>query len=308
MSKSIIIFDVIFFITLAITVFFVGELLYEKKKFDKIFGFAEAFRKRKKEKSKKIKIQLLKKLHNNLKNLLEEKEKGEKVDLYFNIIGVFILVFTLFLLFEGQVLLAIMSPFIIILFINKIINLSRDNIHERLERQLPLAIDNIIRISTKYNDMRTIIYETAQTLNDPLKGIFIEMAIQMNSKSAQSVLMEYAYKFDDVWFYSLVFTLISYMEDSNKDDTVLNLRTLRNLLEKENNLKRKNQTDKKGNIAINRAIGFLAIVGLIIVMIFLPDSQHFFFATIPGILCFVGGTLFLGITILINILMSKERK
>ena len=194
------------------------------------------------------------------------------------------------------------------MFINKVISLLRENIHERLERQLPSAIDNIIRISTKYHDMRTIIYETAQTLNDPLKGIFLEMSIQMNSQSAQSVLMDYAYKFDNVWFYSLVFTLISYMEDSNKDDTILNLRTLRNLLEKENTLKRKNQTDKKGNIAINRAIGCLAILGFIIVMIFLPNSQHFFFATIPGILCFVGGLLFLGLTIIINILMSKERK
>ena len=303
-----IIFNSIFFIVLAINVFFVGEVFYERKIKKKIYGAKERFEKKQKLKNKNLKIKVFKELHSNLEEVLIEKNKPEKLDLYFNIISIIIFVSMMFLFFQSQIVLATATPFILVLFINKILKLMKEDIHERLESQLPLAIDNIIRISTKYSDMRTIIYESSLTLKEPLKQVFSSMAIQMNSNAPETVLMEYAYKFDNVWFYSLVFTLISYLQDSNRDDTVMNLRTLRNMLEKENNLKKKNQVEKKGNIAINRMIAIIAVIGFVANLIFLPDSQHFFFSTIPGLICFLLGFSFLGLTVVANVLMSKERK
>lgn len=306
MSKSIIIYNVLYFLTLIVIVFFVGEVLYEKKKLKKIFGLLEVFHKKSSKKPKKVKIQLLKNLHNNLNVLLEQKNMSNKANLIFNIMVVLIGAFSIFLLYQKQVLLALVMPFVLTIFINKLVILSQDTIHAKFENQLPSAIDNIIRISTKYSDMKTIIYKTSKTLKEPLKGIFTEMAIQMNSKSAQTVLLEYSYKYDNVWFYSLVFTLISYIEDSNKDNTMLNLRTLRNLLEKENDLKRKSKTDKKGNIIVNRAIAVLAVIGFCVVMVILPSAKQFFFASLPGVLCFISGIAFLGITAIINTIMAKR--
>lgn len=42
---------------------------------------------------------------------------------------------------------------------------------EQIEEQLPSAIDHIIRISSKYGDMKSIIYETARSCDNPLREI-----------------------------------------------------------------------------------------------------------------------------------------
>ena len=100
---------------------------------------------------------------NHLEIVLKEKNKEGAFEAFFygSLIFIFGVLFGFVLV--KQILLAIISPFVILHFLDKIaVKLSVDII-ESIEEQLPFAIDNIIRISTKYGDVKSIIYEASRT-------------------------------------------------------------------------------------------------------------------------------------------------
>lgn len=257
------------------------------------------------EKIKKMKM--LNVYSNHLEIVLKEKDKEGSFEVFFygSLIFMFAVLFGFVLV--KQILLAIISPFIILHFLDKIaVKLSVDII-ESIEEQLPFAIDNIVRISTKYGDIKSIIYEASRTCEQPIKGILENMAREMISSSPEEVLMDYAEKYDNVWFYSFAFTLISYLEDASKDETIMNLRNLRNMLEKENAIKKASLTDKKYSIGMNYMIIIASILGFVFNVIILPVGREFFFSTFPGLLCFLIGVSCIVSTIFINIQMSKTK-
>lgn len=258
------------------------------------------------EKIKKMKM--LNTYSNHLELVLKEKDKEGSFKLFFYGSLIFIFSVTFGFVLVKQILLAIISPFVILHFLNKIaVKLSTDII-ECMEEQLPFAIDNIIRISTKYGDIKSIIYEASRTCEQPMKGILENIAREMISSSPEKVLIDYAEQYDNVWFYSFVFTLLSYLEDASKDETMMNLRHLRNMLEKENTIKKASITDKKYSIGMNYMIIIASILGFAFNVIFLPVGRQFFFSTFPGLLCFLIGVCCIVSTIFINIQMSKTKK
>lgn len=289
-----------------VVLFFLGilELMNESYREKKLKGLI-------KERPLVEKIKKMKMLNvysNHLEIVLKEKDKEGSFEVFFygSLIFMFAVLFGFILV--KQILLAIISPFIILHFLDKIaVKLSVDII-ESIEEQLPFAIDNIVRISTKYGDIKSIIYEASRTCEQPIKGILENMAREMISSSPEEILMDYAEKYDNVWFYSFAFTLISYLEDASKDETIINLKNLRNMLEKENTIKKASITDKKYSIGMNYMIIIASILGFVFNVIALPVGRQFFFSTFPGLLCFLIGVCCIVSTIFINIQMSKIKK
>lgn len=261
------------------------------------------------ESGKKIyEFRIFKTLYQNLSILLKDKNKTKYIKHYFYVIIGFILLSMGFLFYQKQILLGLLTPIILIKFINKLIFLSQNNIQQQIEEELPTTIDNIIRVSTKYDDIKTIIFQTSQVINDPLKTIFQDISRKMITENCDKVLMNCAYKYDNVWFYNFIFILMSYLENSNKENTVKNLRDLRNMLEKENSIRKTDKTKKKGGVVLNRAVCAIGIIGFFIVMSVLPNAKEFFFSTFAGITCFLVGFGCMMLTIFINVLLTKSNK
>ena len=280
------------------------ELLIEKRKQDKIKGLVK--------KNKTIEniknLAFLKKFSNHLELLLIEKDKEGAFSFIFT--GVLVLsgASLIFFVYVKQILLAILAPIIVLKVADELCIKMGTDIVESIEEQLPFAIDNIIRISSKYGDIKSIIYEASRTCQQPIKGILENMSREMISESPEKVLIEYAKKYDNVWFYSMVFTLISYLEDASKEETMKNLKSLRDILEKENYVKKASVTDKRYGVVVNLSICGMALFGFIFNLAFVPDAKEFFFSTFGGLLCFVIGITGIIITLFISINMSKKNK
>lgn len=280
------------------------ELINENYKQKKIKGTLKQ-----KTISKKIKqLKFIENYSNHLELVLKEKNKEGLFATFFYGSLFLIGVSMLSLVLVKQILLAIICPVILLrIFDTMAIKLSSDII-ESIEEQLPFAIDNIIRISTKYGDIKSIIYEASRTCENPIKSILESISREMISSPPDEVLLDYAEKYDNVWFYSFVFTIISYLEDASKEETIKNLKHLRNMLEKENTLKKANLTDKKYSIVINYMIIVFSILGFVANLIINPSAKAFFFSTFIGLVCFIAGCGCIVGTIFVNITMSKNKK
>lgn len=294
------------FFFMMLVLFFLGiiEVLAERYKENKIKGLVKSSKGVNRIKN----MAFLKKFAKNLEILLKEKEKEGAYDLIFYLILALSLLVMFGLLLVKQLLLAILAPAIILWLANEIcLRLSTD-IVESIEEQLPFAIDNIIRISSKYSDIKSIIYESSRTCLQPMRGILENMSREMLSTPADEVLMNYAEKYDNVWFYSVVFTLVSYLEDASKDETIKNLKHLRDILEKENFVKKASITDKRYGVMTNMVISILGVVGFVINLFVTPNAKEFFFSSFIGLICFILGFTFMVMTIFINIKMTKSQK
>lgn len=280
------------------------EILIQKRKEDKIKGLIQ-----KNKTVEKIRnISFFKNFSNHLEILLIEKDKEGIFNLLFTSILIFTGVSFLFFISVKQILLAITSPIVILKVIDKLCIKMNTDIIESIEEQLPFAIDNIIRISSKYGDIKSIIYESSRTCPQPLKNILENMSREMISESTEKVLLEYAKKYDNVWFYSLVFTLISYLEDSSKEETMKNLKSLRDILEKENFVKKASVTDKKYAVTVNLSICGLSVVGFFVNLIVTPNAKTFFFSTFPGLISFLLGISCVISTLFLSVKMTKKNK
>lgn len=252
-------------------------------------------------------MKFFKQYYINIELLLNEKKKANYIDLaFYGSIGVLVFLMIYFISIK-QILLAIISPILLAKGFNMIAKMLISNVIDDIEQQLPFAIDNIIRVSSKYEDLRTIIFEASKTLESPLKNILEQLSRKMISGDVEEVLMDFAREYDNVWIYSLVFTLISYVQNANKQDTIKNLKHLRTMLEKDNNLKRANITDKKYGVTVNYTLSILAVVFGVGNIMINPYGKKFFFGSFVGIICFILGFVAVFFTIIINIKMSKNK-
>ena len=296
--------SILFCATMVFALLGTMEILIEKRREDKIKGLVK--------KNKVIEnirnLSFLKKFSSHLELLLIEKDKE----------GIFSLVFTSVLILSGlsliflvsvkQILLAILAPVVILKVADELCVKMSSNLIESIEEQLPFAIDNIIRISSKYGDIKSIIYESSRTCQQPMRGILENMSREMISESSENVLMLYAKKYDNVWFYSLVFTLISYLEDASKEETIKNLKSLRDILEKENFVKKASVTDKRYGVVVNLSICGFALLGFFVNLAITPNAKEFFFSTFTGLLCFLIGMGSIIMTLFVSINMTKKNK
>ena len=280
------------------------ELILEKRKENRIKGLVKEQKLTNRIKNLKI----VKRFAKNLEIVLKDKNKEYSYEIYFyGVILSSIVVMFGFILVK-QIVLAILTPVIVLYIANELcLKLSADTT-EQLEEQLPFAIDNIIRVSSKYSDMKSIIYEVSRTCSNPVRGIFEDMSREMLTNPADVVLTKYANKYDNIWFYSVTFTLISYLEDVSKEETMANLKHLRDILEKENFIKKTSLTEKKVNITTNYVLAGFGVLGFFGNLFINPGGKKFFFSTFPGLLCFIFGMGAIILTVFLNIEMSKAKK
>ena len=253
------------------------------------------------------KIGIVKKYTFTLNKYLKEEnlEKNYSKLLYLSLF----LIVTVFLglLYVNQILLAFISPVIILKILTKILEKLSTKITVKIEEELPYAIDDITRIFSKYSDLKTVIYEVSLSFDGVLKEIFENMARQMMSSPVDKVLMEFANKYDNIWFYSLMFTLLSYLEDTSKEETIDSLKKLRDMIEENNDRIQKAQQENKLTILVSYVLSVMAIIGFFLNLIFNSVGKSFFFESFGGLLCFIAGICLIISNLFINITISKKR-
>ncbi|PLS19742.1 pilus assembly protein TadB [Bacillus sp. M6-12] len=249
-----------------------------------------------------------KKYDNTIKRFLSERNKERYSALVFY--GTMAVALAIFLYFISmkQVLLGVIAPISLIWVANKIMTMLLVDVNEKVDEQLPYVIDTIIKVFSKYGDLKSVVYETSQSVEEPLKSKFERLARKMLSENNQEkAFMEFADEMDNIWVYSLVFILLSYKEETKKEDVILNLRHLSTIIEKENSLKNAGITDKKYGVVLNYAIAIIAFVGGFANIVFNPIGKEFFFGSMTGIFCFVVGMASIVGTIMINIKLSSKK-
>lgn len=248
------------------------------------------------------------KFYQEIDEFLTEKGHGNMADLFFYGVVVISLVIFVAMLFTGQIVLAVGYPLAFVWFVRKLVRISRKDPVIEMEEELPAMIDNMIRVFSKYSDIRTIIYETSLMTEGKLQAELDFLSRQMNSKNPRVVLEEWSEKYNSVWLNSFGFTLIGYLDDTSKDETIQNLRHLRNILEKENTAKKDAIKERKPSLIINYSLAVIAVVLGIVNIIFNPIAFNFFFHSYLGLFCFTAGFGFVMGTIYMNIRMMKIEK
>lgn len=245
-------------------------------------------------------------LNKNIVLYMKEKGKSEEKAVRVTamvIIGVF--GFGGFLVAVGQLFFAVTLPLITLIAINHIVVDLRTSFSESIKSSMPQSVNGILRTMTKYSDLQTILYETSKISMQPMKGILEDMGRQMVSSSADVVINKTMNKHNNTWLYSLLFILLSYVEGSPKEEIVNNLRSLRDIVDRENKNKTKEKLERKMAVTINYVLVIVAILGAIANIIFNEEAIVFFFSTPFGLLAFFGSLILIAATIFSNIFISK---
>lgn len=263
-------------------------------------------------KSKGVKViqrfKSLNKIYEELEIVLATKGKEHIADTVFYIfMGVLAASSAMFLIFKIY-MMAILAPIGLAWYSRRLLREMRQDSIVMVERALPSAIDNLIRISTRHSDVKTIIYETSKVVDEPLRGILDTLSSRMISRNPREVLDEFAHEYDNVWLSSFAFTLISYMEDADKDATMNNLKNLRDILYQENEGKVKLASERKYGIMINYALAFAGVIVAIANIMFNPEGKEFFFQSFFGLVCLIGGFATILGTITLNVRLGKIKK
>lgn len=301
-----IILNVLIVASVAIVVLAIFRATDEKNKYDRLYITDK--KRKNKFLERLMSLQLLQDFHGLLEVRLKEMNKAHRLDLVFTGSLIFMLISSIFMILMKQYFLSLLIPFILIKFFIYLLNILAKDVVEEIEKTLPLAIDNMIRISSKYSDLRTILYETSLNSPEPLASIFSEMSRKMMTNTAEDVLMEFAESHDNVWIYSFCLILVSYIEDSDQEDTLKNLRNLRDMLEKENFLNSKKVSENRVGVTVNYVLAGLAFLFFIVNLTVNPYGKEFFFRTIPGLIAFFIGMGTLLFTIVVNIKLLHQKK
>lgn len=278
----------------------------EKTRYDRLYS--TNIRKESKFIKSLMNLEMLKRYHMLLEMRLKEMNKPHMLNKMFTGSLIFVASSSVFMIFMKQYFLAICIPYILIKFLIYLLKILAKDAVEEIERTLPTAIDNIIRISSKYSDIRTILYEASINTSEPLASIFGDMSRKMMSTPPEEVLMEFAETYDNVWIYSFSLIFVSYMEDSNQEDTIKNLKNLRDMLERENFLMSKKVTENRIGVTVNYVLAVLAFIFFIINLTINPYGKEFFFRTIPGLIAFFIGMGTLLFTVVVNIKLMTQKK
>lgn len=255
-----------------------------------------------------LRINQLNKLHKTIEHTMKQKDKEEKIDLIFYMtIGSIVAVSILFFSFKQYLLALIVPIFLLHYAVRILISLEVSDL-EYMYIQLPKAIDTVLKAATRYGDIKNIFFESSKTLPQPIRGEFETMARRMNSRETEEVLLELKDKYDDIWINSFVFILISMKDDAERQVALDNLANLREMLEKENNLRLATVTERKISVNTNYALsGIAAVIGIGAVLMS-ESARTFYFSTPLGIACFVGGYALTLATIQVNIKLSSTKE
>lgn len=234
-----------------------------------------------------------------------ERDKKKPKRMYMSILGVELALFMLFVLMR-EWFLAIVFPLLVHWFVLKALELKSISIHAYIQKELPLAIRHLIKIMTKINDLKTVMYETSKHLNEPLRSKFFDLSRRMVTENYEKCLMEFAEELDDTWIYAFAFLLVNYKEQSKKADIIKNLAMLSDMLEKENYLRERGLTDKKSIIVLNYSLAAISVAAFALNFAFNKYAYDFFFNSIGGMISLLIGFAAVLATLLMNLFLTKN--
>jgi Flp pilus assembly protein TadB len=298
-------FNLLFILMMGGSLFLFLKGLFSQRRTSVLFDLSKGEVKEKKEK-KKIDLMYFKRLKANLKTYYTFKENKKRAEHMYLLVLIAELVLFIILVLAQNFFLAIFFPLMIHWFVNKALELMSDNIHYYIQKELPLAIKHLIKTMTKTNDLKSIMLETSNTLQEPLRSKFLDLSRKMVTENYEKSLMDFGEELGDTWIYAFVFLLLSYKEQSKKSDVINNLTNLADMIEKENYLKEKSITDRKATVILNYCLGGFGVAGLFLNLIFNKHSIDFFFNSMTGMLALIVGFCAILGTFIINLLLSKK--
>lgn len=255
-----------------------------------------------------LKDVLFKELYTNLGDIMKDKGKEpEKGDTIALIIIFVCLIIGVFMAVVKQILFAIVLPLAILFAAGKVTGMMKKSTDDYIQEQLPMAIDNIIRTFTKYNDLRSILFESTTTLKDPMQTMFRRLSGRMLNESPNIVLDDFADQTNNIWINSLCFILTNYLGTTPKKEVIENLRNLRDIINRDNKNRKKEQLERKMTIMINFVLCGVSVAGFIGNILVNPMGKDFFFSTVLGLGCFVLGFALLIIAIFSNLLIGNRK-
>ena len=241
----------------------------------------------------------------NYENLLNKALRQKNKEHLSHNILIGITVLTLFIFFYfisiGQFFFAVVMPSAINYVIIRALKEMEFDVNYEIEKQLPSIVDNIIQKFSKYNDLKTVIYEVSLETDGILKKPFEQLYKAMFFQEHSVALSDFADKIDNVWIHSLVFILISNQEDTSKGIVIENLKNLREMLNKDKKIQSQKQSDNLYGLALNYFICVVAVIANIIIIGVIPTAKNFFFKDVNGILCFTVGYGMVFATVMINL-------
>ena len=246
--------------------------------------------------------------YNSILIVMVERKKEKYAPFIFYGAMLFSLICIIFFINIKQILFAVTVPIIFNLVVRKIFILLKSDSNEKIEEQLPFVIDTIIKVFSKYSDLKSVIYETSFSIDEPMRSKFEKLSRKMISENHEKAMMDFAKELDSIWIYSLVFILLSYKEEAKKEDVIINLRHLGNIIERENNLKNASVTDKQYGVILNYVIAALGAIAGISHIVLNPVAEDFFFGSFAGLISFSIGYAAVVLTILVNIKMSSKKR
>lgn len=253
------------------------------------------------------KLKFLNEFHKKMELFLIPNEKEHLASTYvWTVIGL-CLFSGIYLLIKKQVILGIVFPIIFFQFVGFCITSATRQAIDDIEEQLPQAIDSIILTSSRYNDLKTVLYKASIRIDKPMKSILETIALQMNAGDPKKILLEIGNRYNNIWVWSFVLILISSIEEMSQEEVIESLRNLRNLLENENQTQKQSILERKYSITINYVLIFVSFGIFILNLIFNPIAESFFFGSIGGLGALISGFTCIFLTIVINIRLTYKR-
>lgn len=295
--------NIFYVLSVLVIVYLVLLVLDDKHRQERAFG-----RRKVKTKKKSVKkVFYFGKLKKNVTTFFTKKERqGYVAPVYYIVILLPIIIGSYFFV-QGQYFLGFLAIFSLYLVIQKVFEVIQDDLDDKIEEQLPLVIDNVIKTYSKYGDLKTVINEASRIAPEPLHTHLTILSRRLITEDPEICLTDFAEELDNTWIYSFVFILSSYKGTTKKADVLANLADLRNIVEEENRLKRQSKTDKQYNVVVNYFLVVAAIVASIANIYFNPIGKTYFFESFQGILVFVAGYAAVFITIILNLNMKKKK-
>lgn len=209
-------------------------------------------------------------------------------------------------LLEKKIWFAISLPLLIHWFVVKVLEMKTVTIHHIVQEELPSVIKHLVKTMTRIQDLRLALHEASGAMKDPLRSMISELSRRMITERHEDCLQDFANRMNNAWIHAFVFLLLSYKEQSKKEDVVRNLLLLARMIQKENERKEKVITERKFLVVVNYALAGAAWVALGANLLWNPYAKEFFFQTPTGMFVFVAGmALALG-TIVMNLFMMRK--
>lgn len=252
---------------------------------------------------------VFKELYQNIQVYYAQKGKSKvAAERLFYCVLVSLFALFLYMCSVGQMFLGIFFVIGLKFILDHITRAISLNFADYMEMQIPSAIDNITRIFSKIDDVRSLLYESSVDLPQPLQGILQSLSTQMSIDAPDIVLQRFMEINTNPWAYTMIFILYNYVCGADKRDTILSLRDLKLSLESEKKIGTQERMERKMSVMVNYALCAIAIFALFLNLTFNSTASSFFFSTLTGLLLFILGIFFVVVSVFFNIMIMRGKK